>query len=86
MGSWWWFVQPIQLTTIIDYQGGTNAIYVGETQPSTGISSATLQGQQVWRIKKITYDGNGNATNVQWSPNTNSFGDIWSNRTGLTYS
>ena len=83
--TWWWFVQPLPLTSYIDYGGGTSAVYVGETQAASGVSLATLQGRPVWRIRLLTYDGNGNVTNVQFSPNYSTFGDIASNRASITY-
>lgn len=75
VGTW---VYP--LTTQIDYQGGTAAIYVGYALPGT------LTTNQGWSIQFITYDGNGNTLSTQWSPLYASFGDTWSLRVGLTYS
>lgn len=75
-----WFIETVPLTQKIDYSGGTNAIYIGEALPGSATSAAA------WRIKKLTYDGNNNVTDVQWSPNFNIFGDIFDNRASLSYS
>lgn len=72
------YVYP--LTTMVDYQGGQAAIYVGYAIPGSATSLS------MWSIQFITYDGNGNTLSTQWSPNYNSFGDIWDNRTLLSYS
>ena len=68
------------LTQLLDYVGGTSPIYIGETIPGGATSNA------VWRIKKLTYDVNGNVTAIQWSPLSGNFGDIWANRASLSYS
>ncbi|GAG07449.1 unnamed protein product, partial [marine sediment metagenome] len=53
--------QSSGVTVILDYDGGTQAIYVGEAIAGTATSLPA------WRIKKLTYDGNANVTNVQWA-------------------
>lgn len=68
------------LTTMIDYNGGTVPVYVGYAIPGSSTASP------LWAIQYITYDGNNNTLSTQWSPNYSSFGDIWTNRAGLTYS
>lgn len=68
------------LTEEIDYVGGTNPIYIGQAFPGSATSLP------VWRIEKITYDGNNNPTVILWSPKYGNFGDIWDNRASLSYS
>lgn len=75
VGTW---IYP--LTTQIDYQGGTAAIYVGYALPGTSTSNSG------WAIQFITYDGNGNTLSTTWSPLYAVFGDIWANRAALSYS
>ena len=72
------YVYP--LTTMIDYVGGTAAVYVGYATPGSSTSLA------MWAIQFITYDTNGNTLSTQWSTNYASFGDIWANRAALSYS
>lgn len=84
--TWWFFVQPLPLSIFNDYQGGTQPIYVCETPAGQGVVLSTLQSRPVWRIRLLTYDANGNVTNMQFSPNYSNFGDIAANRTSLTYS
>ena len=69
-------------TTIkLDYDGGTNAIYVGECPPGTATSA------NFWRIKKLTYDANDNVTDVKWaSKEAIAFTVNWDGRAGYTYS
>lgn len=80
MSNWYWFIYAPQLTQLLDYVGGTQPIYIGEAIIGSPASSAS------WRIKKLTYDGNGNVTALQWSPNALGFGDVWNNRAGYSYS
>lgn len=49
------------VTIKLDYDGGTNAIFIGEAMPGTLTSNAR------WRIRKLTYDGNDHVTDVQWA-------------------
>ncbi len=81
MSNWRNYIQPVQLSMQIDYSGGTAAIYIGETLIGLG----ALTTSPCWRIKKLTYDVNGNVLTVLWSPLANQFGDIWANRSTLTY-
>ena len=66
-------------TLAIEYSGG-NAIYVGEAAPGTSKSEGA------WRIKKITYDSNNNATDVQWANGDDKWDKIWDNRASYSYS
>lgn len=63
----------------IDYNGGTNATYVGYSSPSALTSAAT------WRIMKLTYDVNNNVTQVQFADQVNTFIKIWDNRVTYDY-
>ena len=76
----------LPLTTQIDYQSGTAAVYVGYTTPGSGQSLSALSALSVWAIQYILYDGNNNTLSTQWSANSCSFGDVWNLRTSLTYS
>lgn len=80
MQRWNDFLYTPNTTQKIDYLTGTNPIYIGESVPGSSLGSPS------WKIKKLTYDGNGNVTDVQWAPNYLNFGDIWNNRVGLVYS
>ena len=65
---------------VVDYVGGKQAIYVGLAKPGTGSGTAK------WQIKKITYDANGNITNISFAGGTLSFVNRWSLRASYTYS
>ena len=68
------------VTTVIAYDGNQNAEYIGEASPNTG------KGEAKWRIKKLTYDINQNATDIQWAGGTSEDNQVWDNRASLSYS
>ena len=68
------------LTTQMDYNGTSNPVYVGQAFPGSSVNNPC------WRIQYIQYNGSGQVTSVQWSPNSFIFGDIWANRASLSYS
>ena len=65
--------------TLVDYQGGTNPVYVGMAQPGQAADFPA------WQIKKIIYDTNGNPTAVRYAAGTTDFVAIWDERTTYTY-
>ena len=67
-------------TTAIAYDASNNPIYVGEALEGTAKSAAS------WRIKKLTWDANGNCTDLQWADGNDNFDNIWDNRTTYSYS
>ena len=66
-------------TQKIEYSGGA-AIYLGYAAPGSATSAAS------WAIKKITYDGSNQATDIQWAGGSAAFTKIWDNRAGYSYS
>lgn len=68
------------LSTITDYNGGAQPVYVGYSLPGTATTAAG------WMIQYIQYDGNSNQVSNKWSPLYASFGDIWDNRASLNFS
>ena len=66
-------------TTLLDYLTGTDPIYVGKSYPGASTASP------VWQIKKLTYDGNGNVTAVEYSGSSPNATSVWDNRASLTY-
>lgn len=64
----------------IDYVGGTNPIYMGNAAPGTPTSSA------LWKIVKLSYDGNNNVTSILYAGGSPSFNQVWDNRASLSYS
>ena len=67
-------------TLAIAYDVAGNPIYVGEAFPGTGKAATG------WRIKRITYDANDNATDVQWADGTSQLDKVWDDRLNYTYS
>jgi len=68
------------LTTLLDYDGGTNPVYIGLATPGSATSS------DVWLIKKLTFDGSNNPTAIKLASGLPNFGQIWDNRASLSYS
>jgi len=66
--------------TLIDYDSGTNPVYIGKSSPGSATSSS------VWSIRKVTYDANSNPTTIKLASGTGSFDKIWDDRTTYTYS
>lgn len=64
---------------ILDYQGGSLVVYVGWSTPGVATSDAK------WKIRKFTYDGNNNVTQIRYAGKDVGFNQIWDNRTTLTY-
>ena len=72
--------QSTNLAMRMEYDSNNNAIYVAEGKP--GANDASI----AWRIKKITYDVNNNATHIKWASGTPKFNKSWDDRTTYTYS
>ena len=70
---------PTPQTTEIDYNGGTNATYIGTAPPGTAVTAAA------WTISLLTYDSNNNVLSVAYA-NAGTATNIWNNRTSYTYS
>jgi YD repeat-containing protein len=66
---------------IFDYGGGTtgNPIYIGWAPPGVATSDAK------WKIRKFTYDGNSQVTNIKFANGDVGFNAIWDNRATITF-
>lgn len=64
-----------------DYVGGTTGlpIYIGWATPGVPTSASK------WKIRKLTYDGNGQVTAIQHASSDIGFKLIWDNRASYTY-
>ena len=72
-------------TIFIDYLGGTDPIFICWAEPRPGL----VLTDPVWRIAKLTFDGNHNVTNVQWANGTIAYAFKASDRANvaiITYS
>ena len=67
-----------QLQQRIDYAGGTNPTYIGETRP--GSSPQSLK----WRIYRLTYTG-VNVVRTSWANGNARFNKRWSSRASYAY-
>jgi len=79
-------VHALHQTILVDYLGGTNAIYIGWGAPGSDPAAP------VWRIARVTWDVNSNPVAVEWAAKApallgdNLYRHIWDDRATLTYS
>lgn len=64
---------------------GTNLIYRGFARPGAA------EGDNVWQLAKLAYDGSNNITSIKWPQASNSAASSewnfnWTGRAGYTYS
>ena len=67
-----------RLTQRFTYSG-SNVDYVGEAYP--GVAEGDLK----WRIKKLSYDGSGNPTAVNFADKSGDFDKSWTLRATYSY-
>ena len=70
----------LNFTQVMENDGEGKVIFIGLAVPGSAKSAAS------WQIRKITYDGIGAATNIQFANSSTAFNQIWDNRSGLAYS
>lgn len=46
----------------------------------------SAKSDAVWQIRKLTYDGNNNVTDIQWANGSATFDQKWDDRATLSYS
>ena len=63
---------------VIEYSGD-NPIYIGLANPGTDTDDPG------WQIRKLTFDGGGNVTRIQYANGSASYSAIWDNRATITY-
>lgn len=59
---------------------GSNPEYIGYAAPGTATSAAA------WQIRKVTYNGSGDITDVQFAAGVNDYTKVWDDRAGYSYS
>ena len=64
----------------LDYDGGSNPVYIGLAAPGTATSQAK------WQIKKLTFDGSNNPTAIKYANGSSSFDQVYDDRASLSYS
>jgi YD repeat-containing protein len=67
-------------TQLIEYDGNGNAIYIGGALPGTA------QASTGWQIKRLSYDGSGNMTAMEWADGDDNYDNVWGDRASLSYS
>jgi len=73
-------VEPTSYYTVKIAYDGTNPEYIGKAPTGTATSTAS------WSIKKITWDGNNNPTDIKWASGTETYDKVWDNRASYSYS
>ena len=72
--------ENVPYTIAIDWVGGPTPQYIGYTLQGNAKSAAA------WQIRKLTFDGINNPTDVQFANGSPAFNAIWDNRASLSYS
>lgn len=72
--------RTLDLRLQMAYDANGNLQYEGRAGLNASTSSA------VWRIRRLSYDANGNLTAVEWADGDNEFNNVWSDRESLSYS
>ena len=67
-------------TVKIERDGQGNPIYLGIARPGTATSSA------YWQVRKLTFDGQNNVTDMQYANGSSDFNVAWDDRGSLGYS
>lgn len=73
-------VDGARYTIVVDYDGANNPIYIGLATQGSAKSAA------LWQIRKLTFDGSNNCTDIQYANGNELFQSIWNNRASLGYS
>lgn len=67
------------LSLELEYDGSGNPIYIGLAAPGTTTSS------DLWQIRHLTFDGNGNVTSILFANGSPLFDQAWDDRASLAY-
>lgn len=80
--DWGLVTRPVNptFTASLDFDVSNNPIYVGLSTIGSAKSASA------WQIRKLTFDGSNNLTDVQYANGTPAFNQIWNNRVSLSYS
>lgn len=68
------------VTQALDYDGSNNPIYIGLAPIGAAKADAA------WQIRKLTFDGSNNLTDVKYANGSIRFNEVWDNRASLSYS
>ena len=66
---------------ILDYASRTDGqpVYIGKAHPDA------LTSESKWQIKKFTFNGSDQVTNIDFADGIANYVHIWDNRTSLDY-
>jgi hypothetical protein len=63
----------------IERDGSGNPIYIGLASPGTTAS------ESFWQIKKLTFNGSNDVTDIEYADGNPNFDNVWNDRASLTY-
>lgn len=72
-------INASNLSLRVEYDGSSNPIYIGTS------AVGSLNSESKWQIKKLTFDGSGNCTAIQYADGNPNFDNVWDNRASGTY-
>jgi len=67
-------------TKLVDYEAGTNPVYIGYARPGS------LTSGDVWQILKLAYDVNSNVVSMKWASGSNDNKFVWDDRATYIFS
>lgn len=67
-------------TTALEFDASNNPIYIGTATQGSAKSAAS------WQIRKLTFDGSNNVTDIKFASGAATFTFIWDNRAAYAYS
>lgn len=67
-------------TTALEFDGSNNPIYLGTA------TQGSLKSDPAWQIRKLTFDGSNNVTDIKFAGGSSASTSIWDNRASYTYS
>ncbi len=77
-------VMPVDIETLhittIEFDASNNPIYIGIAV------AGTLKSDHGWQIKRLTFDGSNNMTDVQFANGSIGFVAVWDDRASYLYS
>lgn len=68
-------------TTALEFDASNNPIFLGMAVQGSG-----GKGDPVWQIRRVTFDGSNNPTDIKYANGSTEFNSVWNDRATLAYS
>lgn len=76
-----------RITAFVSGTGGTGTYTVSQSQSvSSEAMTGAPDGDAIWQIQYLTYDGSNNVTSRTYANGTGDFSAVWASRASYTYS